>query len=144
MSVYRTIGPLVRFTSLLQMDFFYFKIYNKRDEFDFDIVNFPFLDGNVPRRASYGASYISQLIRFARVAAYWEIAAHSAYDMFCKYKYHIVNSGFSHLGFRSGSFFLIAAFSDHCLLVPFYEEIQEESSLKVARRNATKTLSKPL
>ena len=34
------------------------KIYNKRDDFDFDIVNFPFLDGDVPRRPSYGA-YIS-------------------------------------------------------------------------------------
>ena len=39
---------------------------DKRDDFDFDIVNFPFLDGDVPRRASYGV-YISQLIRFARV-----------------------------------------------------------------------------
>ena len=37
------------------------KIYDKRDDFDFDIVNFPFLDGNVPRRTSYGV-YISQLI----------------------------------------------------------------------------------
>ena len=36
------------------------------NDFDFDIVNFPFLDGDVPRRASYGV-YISQLIRFARV-----------------------------------------------------------------------------
>ena len=35
------------------------KIYDKRD--DFDIVNFPFLDGNIP--TSYGV-YISQLIRF--------------------------------------------------------------------------------
>ena len=42
------------------------KIYDKRDDFDFDIVNFPCLDGDVPRRASYGV-YISQLIRFARV-----------------------------------------------------------------------------
>ena len=40
------------------------KIYDKRDDFDFDIVNFPFLDGDVPRRTSYGV-YISQLIRFA-------------------------------------------------------------------------------
>ena len=40
------------------------KIYDKRDDFDFDIVNFPFLGGDVPRRASYGV-YISQLIRFA-------------------------------------------------------------------------------
>ena len=30
------------------------KIYDKRDDFDFDIVNFPILDGEVPRRASYG------------------------------------------------------------------------------------------
>ena len=42
------------------------KIYDKRDDFDFDIVNFPFLDGDVPRRASYGV-YILQLFRFARV-----------------------------------------------------------------------------
>ena len=41
------------------------KIYDKWDDFDFDIVNFPVLDGDVPRRPSYGV-YISQLIRFAR------------------------------------------------------------------------------
>ena len=29
------------------------EIYDKRDDFDFDIVNFPFLDGEVPRRPSY-------------------------------------------------------------------------------------------
>ena len=34
------------------------KVYDKRDDFDFDIVNFPFLDGDVPRSASY-AVYIS-------------------------------------------------------------------------------------
>ena len=27
------------------------KIYDKRDDFDFVIVNFPFLDGDVPRSA---------------------------------------------------------------------------------------------
>ena len=41
------------------------KIYDKRDDFDFDIVNFPFLDSDVPRSTSYGV-YISKLIRFAR------------------------------------------------------------------------------
>ena len=45
------------------------KIYDKRDDFDFDIVNFPFLDGDVPRSASYGV-YISELIRFARVSSH--------------------------------------------------------------------------
>ena len=42
------------------------KIYDKRDDFDFDIVTLSFLDGDVPRRASYGV-YMSQLIRFHRV-----------------------------------------------------------------------------
>ena len=39
-------------------------IFNKRDDFDFEIVNFPFLDGEVPCSTSY-VVYISQLIRFA-------------------------------------------------------------------------------
>ena len=45
------------------------KIYDKRDDFGFDIVNFPFLDGDVPRSTPYGV-YISQLIRFARVSCH--------------------------------------------------------------------------
>ena len=45
------------------------KIYDKRDDFDFNTVNFPFLDGDVPRSTSYGV-YISQLIRFARVSSH--------------------------------------------------------------------------
>ena len=44
-------------------------IYNKRDDFDFYIVNFPFLDGDVPHSTSYRV-YISQLIRFARVSSH--------------------------------------------------------------------------
>ena len=42
------------------------KIYDKPDDFDFDIVNFPLLEIVVPCRASYGV-YISDLIRSARV-----------------------------------------------------------------------------
>ena len=45
------------------------KIYDKRDDFDFEIVHFPFLDGDVPRSTSYGV-YISQLILFARASSY--------------------------------------------------------------------------
>ena len=44
------------------------KIYDKRDDFDFDVVSFPFLDCDVPRRTSYGV-YISQLIRFTRASS---------------------------------------------------------------------------
>ena len=45
------------------------KIYDKLDDFDFEIVNFPFLDGDVPCSTSYGV-YISQLIRFAGKSSY--------------------------------------------------------------------------
>ena len=34
------------------------KIYDKRDDFDFEMVNFPFLDGDIPSSTSYGV-YIS-------------------------------------------------------------------------------------
>ena len=44
------------------------KIYDKWDDFKFEIVNYPFLDGDVPRSPSLGV-YISQLIRFARVCS---------------------------------------------------------------------------
>ena len=39
------------------------KIYDKRDDFNFEIVNFPFLDGDVPRSPSYGV-YISPAYSF--------------------------------------------------------------------------------
>ena len=45
------------------------KIYDKCDDFDFEIVNFPFLDGDVPRSTFYGV-YFSQLIRFARASSH--------------------------------------------------------------------------
>ena len=42
------------------------QIYDKRDDFIFEIVNFTFLGGDVPCSHSYGV-FISQLIRFACV-----------------------------------------------------------------------------
>ena len=44
------------------------KIYDKRDDFNFDIVNFPHLDSNIPSSPAYGV-YISQLIRYARACS---------------------------------------------------------------------------
>ena len=75
------------------------KIYDKRDDFDFDIVNFPFHDGDVPRRTSYGV-YISHLISFARPSS-------SVSDFNCRnkaltaklhrqgYRYHKLRKTFS-------------------------------------------------
>ena len=45
------------------------KIADKQDDFNFEIVNFPFLDGDVWRCPSYGV-HISQLTRFARVCSH--------------------------------------------------------------------------
>ena len=45
------------------------KIYDKRDNFDFDIGIFSFLDDDVPLSTIYGVC-ISQLIRFARVSSH--------------------------------------------------------------------------
>jgi hypothetical protein len=39
--------------------------YDKRDDFDFAIVNFPYLCSNIPLSPAYSV-YISQLIRYAR------------------------------------------------------------------------------
>ena len=45
------------------------KIYDKRDSFDFEIVNCQFLDGDATGSISYGV-YISQLARFSRASSY--------------------------------------------------------------------------
>ena len=42
-----------------------YKIFDKRDHFNFPIVNFPNLSGNIPKSHSYGV-FTSQLVRFAR------------------------------------------------------------------------------
>ena len=42
-----------------------YKLFDKRDAFGFEIVNFPDLSGNIPRKQSYGV-FVSQLIRYAR------------------------------------------------------------------------------
>lgn len=44
------------------------KLYDKRDDFDFPIVNFPYLSSNIPTSPSYGV-FISQLIRYARACS---------------------------------------------------------------------------
>lgn len=66
---FNTEAPFLDLYLFISNGFVSSKIYDKRDDFDFDIVNFPFLDGDIPRSPSYGV-YISQLIRFARVSSY--------------------------------------------------------------------------
>ena len=46
-------------------------LYDKRDDFDFHITNFPFLKSNIPSSPAYGV-FISQLIRYARACSSYE------------------------------------------------------------------------
>ena len=43
-------------------------IYDKRDDFNFHITNYPFLSSNIPTSPAYGV-FISQLIRYARACS---------------------------------------------------------------------------
>ena len=75
------------------------KIYDKRDDFNFEIVNFPVLDGDVPRSPSYGV-YISQLIRFARVYSNVDDFNNRKLFLTAKllkqgYRYHKIRQAFS-------------------------------------------------
>ena len=80
------------------------KIYDKRDYFNFEIVNFPFLDGDVPRSPSYGV-YISQLIRFARVCSNVDDFNNRNLFLTAKllkqgYRYHKIRKAFSKFYYR--------------------------------------------
>ena len=46
-------------------------LYDKRDNFNFHITNFPFLSSNIPSSPAYGV-FISQLIRYARACSSYE------------------------------------------------------------------------
>jgi hypothetical protein len=47
------------------------KLYDKRDDFNFPIVNFPFIYSNIPAAPAYGV-YISQLIRYSRACGSYQ------------------------------------------------------------------------
>ena len=63
------------------------------------------------------------------MATYWEIAAHSASEVFSWCGCLIVSLFFSHPGFWSGNIFLIAPFPDLCLLVPFHFMFQKRENI---------------
>ena len=47
------------------------KLYDKRDNFNFLIVNFPFICSNIPAAHAHGI-YISQLIRYSRACGSYQ------------------------------------------------------------------------
>ena len=50
-------------------DIVFTKVYDKRDDFDCEVVNFPFLESDIARSTPYGV-YISQFIQFARSSSH--------------------------------------------------------------------------
>ena len=54
------------------------RLYDKRDDFTFPIVNFPFISSNIPASPAYGV-YISQLIRYSTACVQY-----SEFDCWCK------------------------------------------------------------
>ena len=46
------------------------RLYDKCDDFDFTIVNFPHLSSNIPSSPAYGV-YISQLVRYSRACSHY-------------------------------------------------------------------------
>ena len=88
------------------------KVYDKRDDCDFDIVNFPFLDGYVSWRTLYGL-YISQFIRFAGASSNFSgfnchNKAHTAKLLRQEYQYFKLRKAFSKF------------YGRHCALVDKY------------------------
>ena len=74
-------------------------MYDKWDDFNFEIVNFPFLDDAVPRSPSYGV-YISQPIRFAIVCSNVDDFNNRNLILTAKlfkqgYRYHTIPKAFS-------------------------------------------------
>jgi len=47
------------------------KLYDNRDDFNFPIVNFPFICSNIPAATAYGI-YISQFIRYSRACGSYQ------------------------------------------------------------------------
>ena len=55
------------------------RLYDKRDDFNFPIVNSPFLSNNIPSAPAYGV-YVSQLIHYARAWSNKLSGLHGAWE----------------------------------------------------------------
>ena len=64
-------------------------LYDKRDDFNFPIVNFPFIDGNIPASPAYGV-FVSQLIRYSRASSEYLDFTHRSSKLASK----LINQGY--------------------------------------------------
>ena len=85
-------------------------VYDKRDDFNFKITNFPNMCSNIPASPAYGV-YISQLIRYARTS--------SNYSDFLKHHLHLRNRLLDDMRFKAG----LNVFIFHSILYNMYYQI---------------------
>ena len=64
-------------------------VYDKRDGFNFNIVNFPHMCSNIPSKPAYGV-YISQLVRIGRICSTYLQFKNRHYNLTAK----LVKQGF--------------------------------------------------
>ena len=65
-------------------------LYDKRKDYSFNVISYPFLDGNIPKNLSYGV-FISQLVRFANI----NTTVEGFYSNICDLVKKLVNQGFN-------------------------------------------------
>ena len=72
-------------TTETKTNIYIYIIYDKRDSFGFPIVNFPFLDGNIPKQIANGV-FIGELVRYARACTYLKNFANRTRSLVTKLK----------------------------------------------------------
>ena len=70
-------------------------LYDKRKDYSFQVISYPFLDGNIPNNLSYGV-FISQLVRFANINTTFDGFLSNVADLVDK----LVAQGFNNAALR--------------------------------------------
>ena len=87
-------------------------LYDKRDDFNFSVISYPFLSGNIPKVPSYGV-YSSQLLRLCHIC--------SEYNQFkcevIKLNKKLINQGFQLLSLLFSKLFFIYFRYKHYVMV---------------------------
>ena len=121
------------------------KNYDKRNDFNFEIVNFSFLDGDVPRSPSYSVN-ILQLIRFARVCSHVDDFNNTNKFLTSKllkqgYRNHKLHKAFSRFYYRHSELVVkynicIKSLMQQGISEPvFYEDFVYRSKITVGKPN---------
>ena len=97
------------------------KIYDKQDDFNFKIINFPNMCSNIPASPAYGF-YISQLIRYAWVS--------SNYSDFLKRHLYLRNRAYWTRAIKRFALFdlLKSLYSDTKILSKYIPSLQKRFS----------------